>query len=151
MGETPFSLTYRAEAVILAEVNVCSARIDGFNPVQNELMMVEHLDLLKEYREAGVIRLVEYQQKLARRYNRDVKTREFGARDLVLRKIIGNMRDTNAGKLASTWEGPYRVTSIASAGSYYLEDLDERPLPRPWNVHNLKKFYCYSLKGGGKK
>ena len=52
------------------------------------------------------------------------------------------MRDTNAGKLALTWEGPYRVTSIAGAGAYYLEDLDERPLPQLWNVHNLKKFYC---------
>ena len=68
-GETPFSLTYGAEAVIPAEVNVCSARIDGFNLVQNELMMVEHLDLLEEYRELVVIRLAEYQQKLARHYN----------------------------------------------------------------------------------
>ena len=48
---------------------MCSARIGGFNPIQNELMMVEHLDLLEEYREAVVIRLAEYQQKLARRYN----------------------------------------------------------------------------------
>ena len=47
----------------------------------------------------------------------------------------------NIGKLAPTWEGPYRVTAITSIGAYYLEDLDERPLPRPWNVHNLKKFY----------
>ena len=51
------------------------------------------------------------------------------------------MQDTNAGKLAPTWEGPYRVTAIVGVGAYYLEDLDERPLPRPWNVHNLKKFY----------
>ena len=137
MGKTPFSLTYGAEAVIPAEVNMCSARIDGFNPVQNELMMVEHLDLLEEYREAAVIRLAEYQQKLARRYNRDVNAREFGAGDLVLLKAVGNMRDTNAGKLAPTWEGPYRVTSIAGAGAYYLESLDEKSLPWPWNVHNL--------------
>ena len=101
-GETPFSLTYGVEAVILAEVNVCSTRIDGFNPVQNELMMVEHLDFLEEYWEAAVIRLAEYQQKLARSYNRDVKAREFGVGDLVLRKAVGNMRDTNVGKLAST-------------------------------------------------
>ena len=64
--------------------------------------MVEHLDLLEEYREAAVIRLVEYQQKLTRHYNRDVKAREFGAGDLVLRKAVGNMRDTNAEKLAPT-------------------------------------------------
>ena len=141
-GKTPFSLTYGAEAVIIAKVNLCSTRIDGFNPVQNEMMMVERLDLLEEYREAAVIRLAEYQQKLAQRYNRDVNAREFDAGDLVLRRAVGNMRDTNTGKLALTWEGPYRVTSIAGAGAYYLEDLDKRPLPQPWNVHNLKKFYC---------
>ena len=59
----------------------------------------------------------------------------------MLRKAVGNMRDANAGKLAQAWEGPYRVTAIAGAGAYYLEDLNERPLPWPWNVHNLKKFY----------
>ena len=67
--ETPFSLTYGAEAVIPAKVNLCSARVNGFNPAQNDLMMVEHLDLLDEYREAATIQLVEYQQSLARRYN----------------------------------------------------------------------------------
>ena len=103
--------------------------------------MVKRLELLGEDGDAAVIQLAEYQQKLARRYNRDVKTREFNAEDLVLQRAIGNIRDTNAGKLAPTWEGPYRVTSIAGAGAYYLEDLDKRPLPRPWNIHNLKRFY----------
>ena len=101
-GETPFSLTYEAKAVIPAEVNMCSARIDRFNLVRNELMMVECMDFLEEYREAAVIRLAEYQQKLARCYYQDVKTREFDAGDLVLQRAVGNMRDTNAGKLALT-------------------------------------------------
>ena len=130
-GETSFSLTYGAEAVIPAKVNLCSARVDGFNPAHNEQMMLKQLDSLEEYREAATIRLAEYQQKLARHYNRDVRVREFGAGDLVLRKAVGNMRDSNARKLALTWEGPYRVTSIAGARAYYLEDLDERPFPRP--------------------
>ena len=102
---------------------------------------MERLDLLKEHRKVTTIQLAEYQQELARRYNQDVKTREFSAGDLVLRKAVRNMRDMNVGKLAPTWEGPYRVTAITGIGAYYLEDLDERPLPRPWNVHNLKKFY----------
>ena len=59
-GETPFSLTYEAEVVIPAEVNMCSAQIDEFNPVHNELMMMEQLDLLEEYREVAIIRLAEY-------------------------------------------------------------------------------------------
>ncbi|XP_030963863.1 uncharacterized protein LOC115985026 [Quercus lobata] len=93
-------------------------------------------------REAATVRLAEYQQKLAQRYNRNVKGREFSAGELVLRKVVGNMRDMATGKLAQTWEGPYRVTAIAGAGAYYMEDLDERPLPRPWNANNLKKFYA---------
>ena len=87
------------------------------------------------------MRLAEYQQKLARWYNQDVKTREFDAGDLVLGKVVGHIRDTNVGKLAPTWEGPYRINAIAGTGACYLEDLDERLLPRPWNTHNLKKFY----------
>ena len=46
--------------MIPAEVNLCSAQVDGFNPAQNELMMVERLELLEEYREAAIIRLAEY-------------------------------------------------------------------------------------------
>ena len=141
-GETPFSLTYGVEAVIPTEVSLCSAWVAGFDPVQNADLMMERLDWLEECREAASIRLAEYQQKLAQRYNRNVKGREFSAGELVLRKVVGNMPDIAAGKLAQTWEGPYRVTAIAGAGAYYLEDLDERPLPRPWNANNLKKFYA---------
>ena len=141
-GETPFSLTYGAEAVIPTEVSLCSARVAGFDPVQNADLMMEHLDWLEECREAATVRLAEYQQKLAQRYNRNVKGREFSAGELVLRRVVGNMRDMTAGKLAQSWEGPYRVTAIAGAGAYYLEDLDERPLPQPWNANNLKKFYA---------
>ena len=39
-GETPFSLTYGAETVILAEVNLCSARVVGFALTQNDRLLV---------------------------------------------------------------------------------------------------------------
>ncbi|XP_075649629.1 uncharacterized protein LOC142620082 [Castanea sativa] len=136
-----FSLTYGAEAVIPVEVNLCSARVAGFASNENEELMAKELNLLEEHRDVATIRLAEYQQKLARRCNRAVRRREFAAGDLVLRKVVGNTRETSAGKLASTWEGPYRVTAIAEAVAYYLEDLEEKPLHRPWDVRNLKKFY----------
>ena len=72
-GETPFSLTYEAEAVIPAEVNLCNAQVFGFNPTENSKLMLKQLNLLEERRESATIRLAEYQQKLAWRYNRDVK------------------------------------------------------------------------------
>lgn len=58
-----------------------------------------------------------------------------------MQRIVGSMKDQNARKLAPNWEGPYRVTTVAKMGAYYLEDVEERLLPRPWNVSNLKKYY----------
>ena len=65
-------MTYGAEAVILTEVSLCSARVAGFDLDQNADLMMERLDWLEECREAATVRLAEYQQKLAQRYNRNV-------------------------------------------------------------------------------
>ena len=59
--ETPFSLTYGAEAVILAEINLCSAHVTGFNPAQNSELLLKQLNLLEERWESTTIRLAKYQ------------------------------------------------------------------------------------------
>ena len=61
--------------------------------------------------------------------------------DLVLRKVVGAAKNPSWEKLGSNWEGPYRITSVAGIGVYYLEDLDEKTVPCPWNVNNLKMYY----------
>lgn len=76
-----------------------------------------------------MIKLAKYQQMISCGYNKKVKAREFVSGDLVLRKVKGNTRDPSWGKLGSTWEGPYRVTSIIGKGAYKLEDLDENLVP----------------------
>ena len=48
-GETPFSLTYGAKAVVPDEINLCSARVEEFFPAQNGILLVESLDFLEEY------------------------------------------------------------------------------------------------------
>jgi len=55
MGETPFSLIYGVEAVIPAEMNMCSARVVGFVPTENDELMVKHLYWLEECRELATI------------------------------------------------------------------------------------------------
>ena len=84
---------------------------------------------------------MNYQQRISHGYNKGIKSKEFILSDLVLRKVLGSTRDLAMGRLCLTWEGPYRVTSIAGVGAYRLEDLDEKPIARPWNVFNLKKYY----------
>ena len=54
---------------------------------------------------------------------------------------MGAAKNPTWGKLGPNWEGPYRIISIAGIGAYYLEDLDEKTVPRPWNVNNLRRYY----------
>ena len=72
-----------------------------------------------------------------------MKFRPLALRDLVLRKVVGATKNPSWGKLGLNWEGPYQITSIAGIDAYYLEDLDEKAIPHPWNVNNLKMYYYY--------
>ena len=60
----------------------------------------------------------------------------------MLRKVVGVARDPFWGKLGPNWERPFWITSVAEIGVYYLKDLDEKVVPCPWNVNNLKRYYC---------
>ena len=71
----------------------------------------------------------------------NVKLRSLAPGDLVLRKVLGNTKNPAWEKSGPNWVGPYRITSIAGVGAYYLEDLDERTVLHPWNVNNLKRYY----------
>ena len=44
---------------------------------------------------------------------------------------MGAAKNPSWGKLGPNWEEPYRITSIAGIGAYYLEDLDEKAVPHP--------------------
>ena len=59
----------------------------------------------------------------------------------MLRKVVGATKEPSWGKLESNWEGSFQITSIARIGAYYLDDLDEKAVPHPWNVNNLKRYY----------
>lgn len=61
--------------------------------------------------------------------------------DLVLRRVVGSIKNPSWGKLGPNWEGPYRVTLVAGMGAYRLKDLDGIVVPRPWNVNNLRKYF----------
>ena len=50
--------------------------------------------------------------------------------DLVLRKVLGTAKNPAWEKLGPNWEGPYRITSMASIGVYFFENLDEHVIPR---------------------
>lgn len=47
-GETPFSMTYGTETVILAEIGLCNMRVTDFALEKNATRLAKDLDLLEE-------------------------------------------------------------------------------------------------------
>ena len=88
-----------------------------------------------------MVQLAYYQQKLKQGYDFNVKLRPLTPSDLVLWRVMGTAKNPTQGKLEPNWEGPYHITSEAGIEVYFLEDLDEHVVPRPWNVNNLKRYY----------
>ena len=88
-----------------------------------------------------MVQLAYYQHKLKHGYNTNVKLRPLAPGDLALRKVLDTAKNPTWEKLGPNWEGPYRITSVAGIGAYFLENLDEHVMPRPWNVNNLKMYY----------
>ena len=60
IGETPFRLTYRSEAIIPAEVRLTSYRVDNHDESKNDEAMRLQLDLLDEVRATVEQRLARY-------------------------------------------------------------------------------------------
>ena len=63
-GETSFSMTYGAEAVIPLETGFPTSRTSSFNSKDNDEQLTKILDLIEEKRENAMVRLAHYQQKL---------------------------------------------------------------------------------------
>ena len=74
--------------------------------------------------------MANYQKQLAKSYNQKVQHREFVVGDLVLRKVVENNKDSTDRMLRPNWEGPYKITKLANKGTYHLEDLKGKKIPR---------------------
>ena len=60
-GETSFSLTYGAEAVIPLKTGFPTTRTSSFNPKDNDEQLTRNLDLIEEKREDAMVQLAYYQ------------------------------------------------------------------------------------------
>ena len=60
IGETPFSMTYGAKAVISLETGFPTLRTNAFTPDDNDGLLEKSLDLIKERRENAMVQLAYY-------------------------------------------------------------------------------------------
>ena len=54
-GETPFSMTYKAEAVIPLETGFPTLRTSSFTPSSNDGLLEKSLNLIEEQRENAMV------------------------------------------------------------------------------------------------
>ncbi|GAU34623.1 hypothetical protein TSUD_394140 [Trifolium subterraneum] len=134
-GETPFRLAYGTEAVIPVEIGEPSRCTEApLDEEMNDEAMREELDLVEEIRTAASLKEASLKQLVAARYDTKVTKRDFEVGSLVL-----NAKDSNEGKLAANWEGPYRVRGKTDNDAYHLETLQRKEIPRTWNAQKAPR------------
>ncbi|XP_074337232.1 uncharacterized protein LOC141674424 [Apium graveolens] len=147
-GETPFSLVYGCEAMVPVEVGVGSFQRDNYDSERdnydseaNEVNHRLYLDMIQETREDAQIRIAAYQQRTARHYNSKVRARTFKVGDLVLRWVMPNTKVMRHEVFGENWEGPYQIKSVLREGTYHLNDMQDKLIPRSRNAEHLRKYY----------
>ncbi|XP_011074079.1 uncharacterized protein LOC105158875 [Sesamum indicum] len=138
-GETPFCLVYGTEAIIPAEIGEESQRVAMYDPEANQQERSFDLTMIEERRDGAYARILHHKGLMMRSQGRRVRPRQLQVGDLVLKKVEVSK---HVGKLEPPWEGPFKVVEIKKKGTYKLQDMQGRSLPRPWNIQNLKRFYA---------
>nr|GEY21356.1 gypsy retrotransposon integrase-like protein 1 [Tanacetum cinerariifolium] len=131
-------LTYESEVVIPAEIGMPTHRTIMIREDENEDELHLNMDLLQERREAAAIREATYKTKMEQYYNQKVRPMSFKPDEYVFRRNEAS-RVEDQGKLGLKWERPYRVTETYQNGSYKLQTMEGKEVPRTWHTINLRK------------
>jgi hypothetical protein len=134
----PFSLVYRAEAMLPPEVYLKSARVAHFNPEDQTETREMDANLLEERRSTTLSNVRKYQTALKKYYNNSVVQRGLNIGDLVLKKDI---RTKDKHKFSTPWEGLFIIVDVVALGAYVLAEVDGGMLPNTWNADQLRKYY----------
>ncbi|KAK6158336.1 hypothetical protein DH2020_005650 [Rehmannia glutinosa] len=120
------------------EIGETSLRVARYEPEINSEARELELELIEEKRDKAFIQIQAAKGRMKNSYDKRVQERSFQVGDLVLKKVEVSK---HVGKLEANWEGPFKVIEVLKRGTYRLENMQGKQLPRPWNIHNLRRFY----------
>ena len=72
----------------------------------NTEALAKDLYMTDKLREAEVVHMASYQQRIANLYNKRVRQCSYQAGDLVLRRVFENTANPTTGKFQPNWEVP---------------------------------------------
>ncbi|XP_075654816.1 uncharacterized protein LOC142624985 [Castanea sativa] len=114
--ETPFSMTYGAEAVIPLESGFPTLRTDQFNIEEKNCSLLNSLDVAEERRKVAMVKMSHYQQKHKQGYDKGIKLRSLALGDLVLRKVVGTAKNLAWESWALTGKAHIKLLSLLALG-----------------------------------
>lgn len=103
--------------------------------------MFNELTDLDEERLAAMDVLIRQKARVARVYNRRVKTKTFVVNDYVWKVILPmDRKDRTFGKWSPKWEGPFQIIRTFMNNAYKIQEMGmDRRILRV-NVKYLKKY-----------
>ena len=131
------------EAVLPIELKVPSLRVMVESEVSEaewQNARFEELMLFDERRLKALYHVQGYQRRIARAFNKKVKSRDLQEGDMVLKEIRAPVFDPR-GKFRPKWAGPYIIKKILSGGATQLIDLDGNEFSTLVNMDQLKRYY----------
>ncbi|XP_020209336.1 protein NYNRIN [Cajanus cajan] len=146
---TPYKLVYGHEAVLPIDINLQSVQVQRQNelPVKDYWnLMYDELMRLDDERMTAMQNVIHQKEKIARVYNKKVKSKQFSSGDLVLKVILPmDQKSQNRGKWTYNWEGPFIIERIYSNNAYLIKELNSRNESKVMNGKYLKKFHESSM------
>ena len=78
---------------------------------------------------------------MTRSFNQHFKTKRIQVSDYVLCKVEATGKIVDKGKLGANWDGPFKIIRVIKPGTFELEEMKGKKLPRPWNGDHLKRYF----------
>ncbi|XP_045795462.1 uncharacterized protein LOC123889969 [Trifolium pratense] len=143
-NSTPFRLTYGHDAVLPVEIYLQSIRIQRQMEIPTDhywSMMFDELVDLDEERLRALDTLSRQKERVAKAYNKKVKSKTFEVGNLVWKVILPmDKKDRMLGKWSPNWEGPFKIIQVFSNGAYEIEELTSEKRTLNINGKYLKKY-----------
>ena len=113
---------------VLVETKVLEG--DWMKERYEQLALIDKKRAITQYHAQG------YQKRIARAFNKKVKSRNLKEVDLAL-KVLRNETFDLRGKMKPRWFGPFIIKKIMSGGATKITNLDGEEMLRPINMDRL--------------
>jgi len=104
-------------------------------------MMLDELVDLDEERLTTLEVLTKQKERVAKAYNKKVKSKLFSQGDLVWKVILPmDKKNQTLGKWSPSWEGPWQILRVFSNNVYEIEELNDDQRILRINGKYLKRY-----------